>query len=168
MLTFLPPQETIIFETSHWRINHRVDITLPGYLMVGAEAGADWDELSAESLTELGGVLAQSVRAITDCLHPQRVYVSRYGHTSGHTLHFHLIPVYDWVIEAYRRDERYHVLNHSDVSDSSTDPDGADLTLFIWREYAGAKRLPPAGLSIEEVISRLRQAMAADAIRKEY
>ncbi len=159
MMTFYPPAETIIFETSHWLVNHRVDTTMPGYLIVGAKVGADWNELSTEALAELGSVLAQSVQAITDCLHPQRVYISRYGHTPGHSLHFHLIPVYDWLIEAYQQDERYRVLEQFYTPGSVTGLDGASLTLFIWREYAEKKGLPPDGISIVDVICQLRQTI---------
>lgn len=158
-MMFQPPPESIIWETGHWRVNHCIGTTLPGYLIVGALTGTDWDALTAAAWAEMGDVLKRAIQVITDCLHPQRIYVSRYGHTPGHTLHFHLIPVYDCVLETYLQDERYRALEQFYAPGSGTDPDGAELTLFIWREYGEAKRSPAAGMTVSEAIPVLRQAM---------
>jgi len=37
-MRFVPPEEMIVHETPHWRINHRVKCPVPGYLMVGAKS----------------------------------------------------------------------------------------------------------------------------------
>ncbi|MHB9022872.1 MAG: HIT family protein [Armatimonadota bacterium] len=165
MRAFAEPEETIVLTTPHWQVNHRLDVTLPGYLMVGAvdPNATDWADLSPEALAALGGVLADCVQAITECLHPVRVYVGRYGHTPGHTLHFHLIPIYDWLIEAYRQDERYRFLESLYEPSNGTDPDGADLTLFVWREFGERHRIPPYGLSVAEAISLINQTLQTES-----
>ncbi len=163
MTMFQPPAETIIWRTSHWRVNHCLSTTLPGYLIASALHDAEWDTLPIEALAALGGVLATSVDAINACLHPRRVYVSRYGHTPGHTLHFHLIPVYDWLIDAFMKDERYHALEQFYAPSSGTEPDGADLTLFIWREYGEAQRRPAAEIDVTMATQMLRQYLSRSA-----
>ncbi|MCY1462518.1 hypothetical protein D9M71_803010 [compost metagenome] len=78
----------------------------------------------------------------------------------GLALHFHFIPVYDWVERAFWRDERYRALQGFGSREAAQNlTDGAELTLFIWREF-GESPTPPAieGPAVDEVIEHLRQA----------
>ncbi|AZF43005.1 Diadenosine tetraphosphate (Ap4A) hydrolase [Pseudomonas sp. R1-43-08] len=50
----------------------------------------------------------------------------------GFALHFHFIPVYDWVEQAFWQDERYRILhNFGSQAQAKTLTDGAELTLFV-------------------------------------
>jgi len=164
MSPFVPPDRFVIHETEHWWVNHRCDTIYPGYLMVGAKnpAGVLLSDLSATAQSELGPLLARSGKLLQECLGAVRVYDGRYGHTPGHTVHYHVIPVYDWTISAYWQDERYRVLQQfygaiPEVCDPG-DFDGADMTLFIWRTFGEPGVEPPAidGPAVDEVIARLR------------
>lgn len=109
-------------------------------------------------MAELGGLLAKTQRVMDAQLKPKWLYISRYGHMPGFPLHFHFIPVYDWVEEAFWRDERYRRLQGLGSQDlAKTLTDGAELTLFVWREF-GESLMTPAikGLSVEQVIGSLR------------
>ena len=150
-MAFTPPEEMIVCETAHWRVNHRVRCPVPGYLMVGAKApeAIELSDLAPTALGEIGGLLGRATRILRTELGAERVYVGRYGHEVGHPVHFHVIPVYSWIVAAYHADPRYAV---------ETKPDGASLTLFIWREYC-EKASPPVcpGPSVIEAVATIRR-----------
>ncbi|MGY2175205.1 HIT family protein [Pseudomonas azotoformans] len=151
----------ILHETEHWLLNHHLASALPGYLMLGAKAPIhSLADMPEAALAELGGLLAKTQRVMEAQLKPKWLYISRYGHMPGFPLHFHFIPVYDWVEEAFWRDERYRVLQGfgaQGLAQPSTD--GAELTLFVWREF-GESPTPPLiqGDTVHHVIERLRAA----------
>jgi diadenosine tetraphosphate (Ap4A) HIT family hydrolase len=151
----------IIHETEHWVINHHLANTLPGYLMLGTKVETtSLAELSSDALGELGGLLAKTQQVIERQLKPKHLYIGRYGHQPGLPIHFHFIPVYHWVEALFWQDTRYRLLDtfaHVECAASATD--GAELTLFVWREF-GENPIPPKaqGPSIEEVIKHLRIA----------
>lgn len=159
---FVPPARFVIHETEHWWVNHRCDTTYPGYLMVGAkEASAVLlSDLCATAQSELGPLLARTSQVLQKCLGALRVYDGRYGHAPGHTVHFHVLPVYDWTVSAYLRDDRYRVLQqfYGPELSSPEDFDGADMTLFIWRTFAEPDVRAPRidGPTVDEAVARLR------------
>lgn len=147
---FKPPNDMVVHETSHWRINHRINCPVPGYLMVGAKSddAAEMSDLTTSAQQEIGSLLAQATRILRADFGAIRVYVTRFGHEPGHTVHFHVIPVYSWIVKAYHSDKRYS---------AEPNPDGANLTLFIWREYCENPTPPECpGPSIPEAIAKLR------------
>ena len=158
-----PPAALVVQETEHWLVNHCVDSTLPGYLIVsslhpGAERLADLPTLAR---VELGEILARLDEALSAVLSPTRVYFARWGHTPGHAVHFHVIPVFPWLVEAARADARYrgllrlHGAREDDGGDSL---DGPDLTLYVVREYQERDTPPPVEMpSVEETTQRLRK-----------
>lgn len=151
----------IIHETDHWIINHHLASALPGYLMLATKMQtSSLAELSSDALAELGVLLARTQQTIERQLQPKRLYIGRFGHDPGWPIHFHFIPVHDWVEDLFWNDARYRQLEtfaYAENALSSTD--GAELTLFIWREF-GENPTPPKiqGPSIDEVITRLRSA----------
>ncbi len=151
-MTFTIPQEMIVYEAEHWRINHRVNCSVPGYLMIGAKAAnaIELPDLTLPAQREVGPLLTLATKILRTELGADRVYVGRYGHDTGYPVHFHLIPVYSWIVAAYHNDPRYA---------SEPKPDGANLTLFIWREYC-ENPSPPAnpGPSISTAITTLRDS----------
>ncbi|RDS87359.1 HIT family protein [Pseudomonas fluorescens] len=149
----------ILFETEHWLLNHHLASKLPGYLMLGAKAPVDsLADMPHAALAELGGLLAKTQRVMEAQLKPKWLYISRYGHLPGFPLHFHFIPVYDWVEDAFWGDERYRRLQGLGSQDlAKTLTDGAELTLFVWRELGESLMPPPIhGPSVTQVIATLR------------
>ncbi len=70
------------------------------------------------------------------------------------------MPVYDWVEDLFWKDSRYRLLESFAYAENPLpSTDGAELTLFVWREFA-ENPTPPAiqGRSVEEVIEELRSA----------
>jgi diadenosine tetraphosphate (Ap4A) HIT family hydrolase len=163
-MAFHAPDHLFIKETEHWIVNHRIDAALPGYLMVAARLETnDLAALPSAALAELGPLLAACQQTLTDCLHPDHLYVSRYGHMAGLSIHFHVIPVYSWVKEAFLADARYRVLRSLYTPGVFTsNPDGGELTLYVWREFCESKTPPPIhGPSIAEAVKLLREKLAA-------
>lgn len=158
------PEESVIYQTDHWVLNYNFASALPGYLILGAKAPVDsLADLSSAALHEFAELLARSQALLKRELAPKYLYISRYGHSSGYPIHFHLIPVYDWVEALFWGDTRYRALDtfaHAPRAQRSTD--GAEMTLFIWREF-GERAQPPQtqGPSIEQVIQSLRTAFLA-------
>ena len=150
-MPFVPPEEMIVHETRHWRVSHRVNCPVPGYLTVGAKAvdAIELPDLAPLALREIGGLLARATRILRADLGADRVYIGRYGHDAGHAVHFHVIPVYSWIVAAYHADPRYAL---------EPNPDGGNLTLFIWREYCENPSPPPCpGPSVSEAIAAIRR-----------
>lgn len=159
---FVPPEQLVIFETKHWRVDHRCDTIYPGYLMVSAKdpKAVFLSNLSTTAQSELGPLLARTSKLLRECFGALHVYDGRYGHSPGHSVHYHVIPVYDWTVSAYLRDGRYRALQqfYGPELSSPEDFDGADMTLFIWRSFAEAGVEAPKidSLTVDEVVARLR------------
>lgn len=150
-MMFVPPRNMIVYETSHWLINQRVNCPFPGYLMIGAKSpdACELTDLSLAAQQEIGVLLGKATGFLRSDLGASRVYVGRYGHTPGHTVHFHVIPVYSWIISAFESDERYNM---------ESNPDGVDLMRFIWREYCEKTSSLPCGeLSMEKGLRIIRE-----------
>ena len=156
----------VLHQTEHWLLNHHLASKLPGYLMLGAKAPIDsLADMPEAALAELGGLLAKIQRVMEAQLQPKWLYISRYGHMPGFPLHFHFIPVYDWVEQAFWRDERYRLLHAFGAQEAArTLTDGAELTLFVWREF-GESITPPQiqGPGVEQVIEQLSAAFKIPA-----
>lgn len=168
MAPFVPPADYVIHETDHWWVNHRCDTQYPGYLMLGAKdpVAGTLSKLSPEAAAEMGVLLSEMTRALEDVMKPLRIYTGRYGHQPGHTVHFHIIPVYDWTVSAYWQDDRYRSLQQfygsGEITSNPDDFDGADMTLFIWRTFAEKGMAPPKidGPGVKEIVSLLREAFS--------
>jgi len=101
---------------------------------------------------------------LTTILKPEHLYIGRYGHTPGHALHFHLIPICGWVKQLFFDDPRYRVLRklsrHSGAA-GADETDGAELTLYVWREFCESPTPPPiSGPSVHEVVERAKALMS--------
>lgn len=155
------PSRFIIHETRHWVLNHRMNSALPGYLMLSARASVNsLAALPVEAQAELGILMARTQQVMEAQLQPARLYMGRYGHDAGYAIHFHFIPVYPWVEALFWADERYRALQAFGWTDSvQPQTDGAELTLYIWREFCERPE-PPAiqGYSVDEAITLLRSA----------
>jgi hypothetical protein len=68
--------------------------------------------------------------------------------------------VYAWVEELFWKDARYRLLQtFANIENAQSLTDGAELTLFIWREFGESPEPPAAqGPSIDQIIDDLRKA----------
>lgn len=119
------PANYVIAERQHWLINHRIGSTYSGYLMVASKQNVDEvRKLCADALREMGEVLAEVEHALHAAYKPYKVIFSKLGFTPGFNCHFHMAPVYYWVLEEIKSHPNY-----------SNEPDGNDAMLYINREY---------------------------------
>ena len=151
----------IIHETAHWVLNHHMSTKLPGYLVLGTKhrVHALFD-LPEAALAELGVLLARVQKTLQLEFDPKWLYLSRFGHDPRFPVHFHIIPVYHWVEDLFWQDERYRLLQSFGTLQAQTACDGAELTLFVWREFGERPDAPSIqGPSIEQIIDRLRRVL---------
>jgi len=155
------PQQFHIGETPGWSVNHRINSALPGYLMSSSKTFTnDLSDLPSETLCSLGQLFAKVQDALKRVLNAERVYIGRYGHTPGYPIHFHVIPIYAWVEELFWSDDRYRLLETFADGPGETPTDGAEMTLFVWREFCERREPPPIkGPSVDEAINLLRRAI---------
>lgn len=155
------PQHLHITETDGWLVNHRIDSALPGYLMISSKTDTnDLSDLPASALGELGPLLATAQGALKKTLHAHRVYIGRYGHMPGYPIHFHVMPIYHWVEALFWEDSRYRLLQNFADTTREASTDGAELTLFVWREFCERLDPPPAeGPTVPETVELLRLVM---------
>jgi diadenosine tetraphosphate (Ap4A) HIT family hydrolase len=157
------PPRFIIHESQHWIVNHRLDSALPGYLMLGAKQMTNsLAALPAQALAELGVLQAKIQSVMEKHLHPRRLYISRFGHDAGCAIHFHFIPIYPWIETLFWQDDRYRSLQaFGSLASTNVQTDGAELTLFVWREFCERPDPPTVqGLSVDQTISILRRDFA--------
>ena len=122
--------------------------------MVGSKAVTnDLSTLSAAALAELGPLLAKVQNSLQSLLGAKRVYMGRYGHDPGWPIHFHVIPIDQWVEDLFWQDARYRALEAFGRPSPEPATDGAELTFFVWREFCEREAPPPAkGPSIREAV----------------
>jgi len=139
-----------IYESAHWSLKHRVDSKLPGYLILvsRAQEADSLGDLPPDALRELGPIQAKAVEVLEQKLSAVLAYVCRWGHQPGRAPHFHIIPLYRWVQDAYACHPAY----------GHPDPDGPMYSQFIAVEFIESSD-PPAihGPSVAEVASTLRR-----------
>lgn len=148
-MPFTIPENLVVHRTKHWTVNHRVDSRIPGYLMIGASDPnvERFEGVSSDASSELGQLIVQCTKYVEEELKPKRLFCSRYGYDGGHSVHFHVIPIYDYIEEEFLNDPEYSKLHC----------DGSSLTLFLWREYIEADHKRKIyGPSVDESIIRLR------------
>ena len=160
-MAFIPPPWSIVLQTELWTLNHNIDARIPGYLMLSPNRSvSDFSDLSNAELSSMGHLISIATTAIKTTLSPENIFISRYGVTSGFSLHFHIIPVHEWVKRLFSQDIRYQTLKDFKGSKFVDFPDGADWTLFIWREFVESENPPPCeGPSVADTISLLREAV---------
>ena len=151
----------LIAESDEWLVSHRANSALPGYLIIASKRSAnDLFDLPDGAQREIGPLLALSQAILKQELGASRVYIGRYGHISGVAFHFHIIPIYDWVEKLFWQDARYRILQQFAEGEWETETDGAELTLFVWREFCERRQPPPIeGPSVPETVEFLRKAM---------
>lgn len=154
------PLQYQIAHGSGWAVNHRTNSALPGYLMIAStKATNNLADLPDETLGSMGLVFAK-VQLALNALGARRVYIGRYGHSLGYPIHFHAIPIYQWVEDLFWKDDRYRALEQFTEGAGDTPTDGAELTLFVWREFCERADPPPVqGPSVSETIAILRHTI---------
>ena len=89
----LPPRDDVL-HTSHWRVVHAFNSTLPGWLvLLPTKHLTSFTELAPDAAAELGGLvrrLATALEVVTGCT---KTYLMQFSEAEGFShLHLHLVP----------------------------------------------------------------------------
>jgi diadenosine tetraphosphate (Ap4A) HIT family hydrolase len=160
----VPNDPFVMYETKYWQVNQRADATLPAYLMVSAKESdaRELEDLSAGALRELGCALRAVTAALRASFKPEHIHICRFGHSPDHSGALHIIPVYAWMKEAYRR-----MAGEGEEVRYPSFTDGASLTLFVSEEFTRGRA--PCAIpepNIENTIQTLRDALSREAAQQ--
>jgi diadenosine tetraphosphate (Ap4A) HIT family hydrolase len=89
-----PPVREDVVRTSHWRVAHAFNSTLPGWLVLLPTGHVtSFAQLSPEAADELGGLVRRvsiALEAVTGCV---KTYLMQFSEAEGFShLHLHLVP----------------------------------------------------------------------------
>ncbi len=141
------PTEYVVYETEHWIVNHRMNSTYAGYLMIASKSEvSELSDLCPESLSSLGVVLADVERLLQRAYTPEKIIISKLGFSKGFNCHFHAVPVSKKVINEVRKRSSYMF----------NEPDGNDIMLFINREYCENQDPERVKVVVRESLAKIR------------
>jgi len=135
--------EKLIWEGEFWKLIMVSEFTLPGYSILASkdESLKTFARMSRGQSSELGYGQALACRSMEACLFPRNVVAGRYGLVPGYSIHYHIVPIYEWVIDAFNSDSRYTSgFDSITPEDYPVMPDGAALLAFVWRELCARKK----------------------------
>ena len=92
-MALLPPRDNVI-STTHWRVAHAFNVTLPGWLvLVPRWHATSFTDLSRQAAGELGLLLhdlSGALETVTGCV---KTYMMQFSEAEGYAhLHVHLVP----------------------------------------------------------------------------
>lgn len=87
------PREHVI-HTAHWRVAHAFNSTLPGWLvLVPTRHVTSFAELPSDAAAELGSLIRDVSRALTEVTGCVKTYVMQFAEAEGFAhLHVHVVP----------------------------------------------------------------------------
>jgi diadenosine tetraphosphate (Ap4A) HIT family hydrolase len=144
-----------------------MDSALPGYVMHSAKQMTNsLAALGPQALAELEALQASIQQAMETLLHPQRLYISRFGDEAGCSMHFHFIPIYPRIETLFCQDGGYRSPQaFGSLNNAVSQADGAQLTIFVWREFCERPDPPSVhGPSVDQTIHMLREALAGSVV----
>jgi len=94
----------ILYQDAYFEVEQVDGCPIPGYLIVRPKMSVrSLDRLSAETLAQLGPLLAKGMAAIEKAVQAERVYVIRLGE-EVESIHFHLFPRTREMADLYRKE----------------------------------------------------------------
>lgn len=150
----------ILFQGEYWDININLNFGVPGYLFVRNSRGAD-DKFSAinpHEYAEMGRMIGLATSAVEHCLNVKRVFAGKFGLVAAHPVHFHIVPIYDWILDEFVQKTDMEKLQKSYPDNYPAIPDGADIMKFIWHQYCFTSHTPEnieANTNLDEIVQKL-------------
>ncbi len=135
----MPPMKhnRTLLQGDHWQININLRYGVPGYLFVTSTSGTSdsFSALPPAAFPELGRFLGLACGAVEAVLQPEKVLTGKSGMVPDFPLHFHVLPLYRWITDAFQAAPAYHALQALNPEGYPVAPDAAELIAFVWREY---------------------------------
>lgn len=142
-----------LWQGEYCQINQNTSYGIPGYLFVNSigSGSSRFNSLNPRAHSEFGRAIGLAACALENVLQPVHVFAGKFGMVPDHALHFHVIPVQDWMIAAFEADPRWHGFRSQNPEGFPAVPDAAELIAFFWRHYCfsgfGAKSIEHDRLS---------------------
>lgn len=126
-----------LWQGRHWQINLNTRFGVPAYLFVNGlgPASQRFSALDPAAFAELGPAIGLATRAVEMALDPVHVFVGKFGMVPGHAIHFHVLPVTNWMLAAFAEDSRFHALAKLNPDGYPAVPDAAELIACFWRKF---------------------------------
>lgn len=134
----------ILYKGKYWDININLAFGVPGYLFV-RHLGINGDrftDINPTEYAEMGKIIGLATSAAEHCLNVDRVISGKFGLDAGHPLHFHIIPLYDWILADFSQKTDLEQLQKTYPNNYPVIPDGAELVKFIWHHYCFTGHTP--------------------------
>lgn len=131
-----------LLQGAHWQINIHLRFGVPGYLFVTSTSnGTDsFSALPAEAFPELGRFLGLASGAVERVLKPEKVLAGKFGMVPEFPVHFHVLPLYSWMLRAFQAAPAYHALQALNPEGYPVAPDAAEIIAFVWRQFCATGR----------------------------
>jgi len=135
-----------LLQGEHWQININLRYGVTGYLFVTSTGGC------SDSFSALPPEACSAVEAV---LRPVKVLTGKFGMVPKVPLHFHVLPLLGWILQAFQAAPAYHALQAQNPEGTPVAPDAAELIAFVWRAFCFTGRSPVA-FEAHEVADRLK------------
>lgn len=150
----------IIFQGKYWDININLSFGVPGYLFVRHSIGNGdkFTDIEPNEYAEMGKMIGLATSAAEHCLGAQRVFAGKFGLMLNHPVHFHIVPVYDWILEEFAKKTDLTTLQNNRPDDYPLLPDGAEIVSFVWQEYCFTGQMPKyvkSRTNLDEIVQKL-------------
>lgn len=147
------PKNHIIYQSNNWIVNHRVDTIYPGYLIVSTTSTkSDLHEIDVLASKKLVCILSFCERFLYKKAFATKVLICKYGFTKDLPFHFHIIPIYTWVIDEIKQDAKY-----LEIFKSKDQFSGPGVSFYISKQYEQGKvRIPQDVISKAKIIKLLK------------
>lgn len=159
----------ILLLGKYWDININLDFGVPGYLFVRNRHGEgdEFAQIKPHEFSELGKMIGLAASAAEHCLGVERVITGKFGLDKGHPLHFHIVPIYDWILAEFAHKTDLEALQKTYPAGYPVIPDGAEIVKFIWHEYCFTGHTPEnikAITNLDEIVQKLSHYIATNKI----
>jgi diadenosine tetraphosphate (Ap4A) HIT family hydrolase len=139
----------LVFSDDHFTIESVP--TLAGYLIIRPRKNSNHlADLPPETLSTFGPLLARAMSAIEDVVHPERIYIIRFGE-EVEALHFHLFPRTKAMADLYR-------LHHPNQ------PLASGAQMFDWARREDIVSQLKNSTSLEHVQEQIHRALMKGAV----
>lgn len=147
-----------LWQGHHWQINWNFGFTLPAYLFVNSlhPQNTRFSDLPHAAYAELGPAINLATSTLETAFSPHNILCGKFGLVPGFAIHFHVVPIYDWVLDEFGKQDGYDCLQTLNPPGYPVAPDGSELLAFIWRHYCSARNKPPetAMTDVEPLLTR--------------
>lgn len=155
-----------LFQGQYWDININSSFGVPGYLFVRNSRGNGdrFSDIQPNEYEEMGRMIGLATSAAEHCLDVERVFTGKFGLDAGHPLHFHIVPIYEWILDDFNQQTDLIALKKTYPDGYPVIPDGAELLKFVWHKYCFTGHSPIAD-NLDAIVVKLSHYIKTEKIK---